>query len=336
MTRLADLEAAARVVYEAMIPTPQQRWPLLDDRAGTAVWVKHENHTPVGAFKVRGGLVYFDALRRGAPMKGVVAATRGNHGQSVGFAARRYGIPAAVVVPHGNSVGKNAAMRALGVELIEEGHDFQASLEAAARLAAERGWHMVPSFDRLLVDGVASYALELFRAVPDLETLYVPIGLGSGICGAIDARDALGLRTKIVAVVAAAAPAYARSLALGRLVSHEATTRIADGMACRTPVAEALDRMRAGIDRFVEVSYEQIESAMRALYDDTHNVAEGAAASTVAALLAERDRLKGRTIGVVLTGGNVDRDVFARVLSGGSLPDLGSRISGLGPRTSDL
>jgi threonine dehydratase len=336
MTRLADLEAAARVVYEAMIPTPQQRWPLLDDRAGTAVWVKHENHTPVCAFKVRGGLVYFDALRRGAPMKGVVAATRGNHGQSVGFAARRYGIPAAVVVPHGNSVGKNAAMRALGVELIEEGHDFQASLEAAARLAAERGWHMVPSFDRLLVDGVASYALELFRAVPDLETLYVPIGLGSGICGAIDARDALGLRTKIVAVVAAAAPAYARSLALGRLVSHEATTRIADGMACRTPVAEALDRMRAGIDRVVEVSDEQIESAMRAIYDDTHNVAEGAAASTVAALLAERDRLKGRTIGVVLTGGNVDRDVFARVLSGGSLPDPGSRISGLGPRTSDL
>jgi threonine dehydratase len=223
-------------------------------------------------------------------------------------------MPAAIVVPRGNSTGKNDAMRALGVELIEEGHDFQASLEAAARIAAERGWHMVPSFDRLLVEGVASYALELFRAAPDLETLYVPIGLGSGICGAIAARDALGLRTQIVAVVAASAPAYARSLAEGRLVSHDATTRIADGMACRTPVLDALDQIRAGIDRVVEVSDDQIEEAMRAIYDDTHNVVEGAAAASVAAMLSERDRIRGRAVGVVLTGANVDRPVFARVL----------------------
>jgi threonine dehydratase len=316
MSLLSELEAAASVVYRAMAPTPQQRWPLLDERAGAAVWVKHENQTPVGAFKIRGGLVYFDALRRATPVKGVVAATRGNHGQSVAFAAARYGIPSALVVPHGNSAGKNAAMRALGAELIEEGHDFQASLEAAARIAAERAWHLVPSFDSLLVQGVASYALELFRAAPDLETLYVPIGLGSGICGSIAARDALGLTTRIVAVVALAAPAYARSLALGRLVSHEATTRIADGMACRTPVADALDRIRAGVDRVVEVSDDEIESAMRAIYDDTHNVAEGAAASAVAALLRERDRIQGRTVGVVLTGGNVDRAIFARVLAG--------------------
>ncbi|HYT76770.1 MAG TPA: threonine dehydratase, partial [Vicinamibacterales bacterium] len=196
---LTDLESAASVVYQAMAPTPQQRWPLLDERVGAAVWVKHENQTLVGAFKVRGGLVYFDALSRtSTAVTGVVAATRGNHGQSVGFAARRYGIPAAIVVPHGNSPGKNAAMRALGVELIEEGHDFQASLEAAARVAGERGWHLVPSFDPQLVRGVATYALELLRAVPGLDTLYVPIGLGSGICGSIAARDALGARTKVV------------------------------------------------------------------------------------------------------------------------------------------
>ena len=318
MMTLTDLDAAATIVYQAMSPTPQQRWPLLDARAGAPVWVKHENQTPVGAFKIRGGLVYLDALRREAPaVTGVVAATRGNHGQSIGFAARRHGIPAAIVAPHGNSTGKNAAMKALGVELIEEGHDFQASLEAAERIAGERGWHMVPSFDARLVQGVASYALELFRAVPDLDTLYVPIGLGSGICGAIAARNALGRRTKIVAVVAASAPAYARSLALGRPVSHDATTRIADGMACRTPVPDALDQIRAGIERVVEVTDDQIEAAMRAIYDDTHNVAEGAAASTVAALLGDRDRdlIHGRPVGVVLTGANVDRAIFARVLA---------------------
>lgn len=315
MMTLSELEEAAAVVYEAMTPTPQQRWPLLDKRAGAEVWVKHENQTPVGAFKVRGGLVYFDALARaGGKPKGVVAATRGNHGQAVGFAARRHDIPAAIVVPHGNSTGKNDAMRAQGVELIEEGHDFQASLEAAGRIAAERGWHMVPSFDALLVKGAASYALEVFRAAPDLDAFYVPIGLGSGICGVIAARDALGLRTRIVAVVAASAPAYARSLALGRPTSHEATTRIADGMACRTPVPDALDQIRAGIDRVVEVTDDQIEAAMRAIYDDTHNVAEGAAASTIAAVLGEPDNVRGRRIGVVLTGANVDRAVYTRVI----------------------
>ncbi len=314
---LAELDAAAAVVYEAMRPTPQQRWPLLDARCGAAVWVKHENQTPVGAFKVRGGLVYFDHLRQSrAPVPGVVAATRGNHGQSIGFAALRYGIPAAIVVPHGNSPGKNAAMRALGVELIEEGHDFQAALEAAERIAATRLWHMVPSFDEWLVRGVASYTLELLRAVPTLDTLYVPIGLGSGICGAIAARNALKSPTRIVGVVAAAAPAYARSLALGRPVSHEATTRIADGMACRTPVLAALEIIRSGADRIVEVTDDEIEAAMRAIYDDTHNVAEGAAASALAALLKECDLASGRDVAIVLTGANVDAAVFARVLGG--------------------
>lgn len=313
---IVELETAASIVYRAMPPTPQYQWPLLNERCGAEVWVKHENHTPVGAFKVRGGLVYFDDLvARRAAVPGVVAATRGNHGQSVAFAARRLGVRAALVVPHGNSVGKNEAMRALGAELIEDGHDFQAALEAAARLADERGWHLVPSFHPTLVRGVATYSLEFLRAVPDLDSLYVPIGLGSGICGAIAVRDALGLSTRIVAVVAASAPAYARSLALGRVVSHEASTRIADGMACRTPHPDALDLIRAGIDRVVEVTDDAIEAAMRAIYDDTHNVAEGAAASPLAALLAERDRMRGRKAGIVLTGGNVDRQTFARVLA---------------------
>ncbi len=316
---LDDLQRAARVVYDAMTPTPQQRWPLLDQRCGTAVWVKHENHTPIGAFKVRGGLVYIDALRARDPqVKGVIAATRGNHGQAVAFAAARHGLTSTIVVPHGNSRGKNNAMRALGAELIEEGHDFQASLEAAARHAASNGSHMVPSFHSDLVRGAATYSLELLRAAPDLHALYVPIGLGSGICGAIAARDALGRSTRIVAVVAESAPAYARSLALGHPVSHDATTRIADGMACRTPVTEAIETMRRGVERVVEVSDDEIEAAMRAIYDDTHNVAEGAAASALAALLKERERVRGREVGIVLTGANVDPDVFARVLAGAS------------------
>ena len=311
----SELEAAAEIVYAAMPPTPQQRWPLLDARCGTPVWVKHENHTPVGAFKVRGGLVYFDHLCRSEPgVTGVVAATRGNHGQSVGFAAARYGIRAAVVVPHGNSVTKNAAMRALGMELIERGHDFQASLEASAEIAAERGWHQVPSFHRLLVTGVASYCLELFRAAPALDVLYVPIGLGSGICGAIAAREALGLRTEIVGVVSASAPAYARSLAAGCVISHDVSTRIADGMACRTPVAEALDAIQAGVERVIEVTDDEIAHAMRALFADTHNVAEGAGAAGLAALLRDRDMLRGRPAAFVLTGANVDAGVLAPIL----------------------
>src|SRR3954453_11648855 len=315
MESLAALESAAQLVYTAMSPTPQQRWPLLDARCGTTLWVKHENHTPVGAFKVRGGLAYFDHLRRTQPhLPGVVAATRGNHGQSIGFAASRFGIPAAVVVPHGNSETKNAAMRALGVELIESGHDFQAALEASARVATDRGWHYVPSFHPLLVRGVASYSLELFRAV-SLDLLYVPIGLGSGICGAIAARDALNLKTRIAGVVSSEAPAYARSLALGTLVSHDATTRIADGIACRTPDADAFDIIRAGADRVIEVTDDEVEDAMRALFTDTHNVVEGAGAVSLAAVLQERAKVRGLTVGIVLTGANVDPQPFARILA---------------------
>lgn len=315
---LAELTAAERIVHDVLAPTPQYAWPLLRDRVGTEVWVKHENHTPAGAFKIRGGLTYFEWLLRELPkVEGVVAATRGNHGQSIGFAARRHGMAAAIVVPHGNSREKNDAMRALGVELIQAGDDFQASLEAAERIADERGWHRIPSYHPLLVAGVATYALELLRAVPHLDTVYVPIGMGSGIVAMIAARDALGLSTKIVGVVSSAAPAYARSLAAGRVVSHPVSTRIADGMACRTPDPVALEIIAHGAERIAEVSDDEVEEAMRVLFSATHTVAEGSGAAGMAALLGERDRMAGRAVGVVVTGGNVDRDVFARVLANG-------------------
>ncbi|MFL5594367.1 MAG: threonine dehydratase [Gemmatimonadaceae bacterium] len=312
---LSALDAAAALIYRSMPPTPQYRWPLLDARVGAAVWVKHENHTPTGAFKMRGGLVYLDELCRneGKP-KGVISATRGNHGQSIGFAARQYSIPAAVVVPIGNSIEKNAAMRALGVEVIERGHDFQAASEIADEIAVQRKWHRFPSFHPLLVRGVATYALELFRAVPDLDTIYVPVGMGSGLCGVISARDALGLRTRVVAVVSEQAPAFALSFEQGRIVSHEVTTRVADGMACRTPVEDALDIARRGAERVVRVSDESVETAMRALFADTHNTAEGAGAAALAALLQERDEMRGREVAVVLTGGNIDSGPFSHII----------------------
>lgn len=315
---LVDLESAADLVYRSMAPTPQYRWPLLDARAGTAVWVKHENHAPTGAFKVRGGLVYMDELSRSSEKPaGVISATRGNHGQSIGFAARQNGIPAAVVVPVDNSVEKNAAMRALGVEVIEQGHDFQSAAETADQIAASRGWHRFPSFHPLLVRGVGTYALELLRAVPDLDTVYAPVGMGSGLCGIIGGRDALGLRTRVVAVVARQAPAFALSLRENRVVSHEVSTRVADGMACRTPDPDALAIARRGVERVVEVTDDEVESAMRALFADTHNVAEGGGAAALAALLQEKDKMRGKKTAVILSGGNVDSSLFSRILAVG-------------------
>lgn len=310
------LERAARRVYEVMPPTPQYAWPLLAERLGTEVWVKHENHTPVGAFKIRGGLVYFDDLARGGDsVTGVIAATRGNHGQSVGFGARRSGVPATIVVPHGNSREKNAAMRAQGVELVEHGDDFQEALEYAQRLAEERGLRMVPSFHPLLVAGVGTYGLELFSAVDGLDVVYVPIGLGSGICGTLAAREALGQRAEVVGVVSRHAPAYAESFAAGHAVERPATTRLADGMACRTPHEGALDIILRQVDRVVQVDDDEVAAAMRTLYECTHNVCEGAGAAAFAAAMQERDHLAGRKVAVVATGGNVDRDVFAAVLA---------------------
>ncbi|WP_313952138.1 threonine dehydratase [Accumulibacter sp.] len=318
LPNLTQIEAAAQIVYSCMPATPQYCWPLLCQELGTEVWMKHENHTPVGAFKLRGGLVYFANLASAAAVKGVISATRGNHGQSVGVAARRHGLAARIVVPQGNSVEKNAAMRALGVELIEHGEDFQAAREHAARLAEEQHLHMVPAFHPLLLTGVATYALELLSVVEDLATVYVPIGLGSGICGMIAARDALGLRTEVVGVVSAQAPAYAASFIARQLREAPVTTTLADGMACRTPQPEALEVIWRSVDRIVEVSDGEVAEAMRVIFSCTHNVAEGAGAAPLAAALQEKARLSGRRVGVVLSGGNVDRKLFAKVLGGRS------------------
>lgn len=313
---LADLERAAATVHEAMLPTPQHRWPLLAERTGTDVWVKHENHTPIGAFKVRGGLVYLRELRRREPsLQGIITATRGNHGQSIAFAAGRTGFRVTIVVPEGNSVEKNAAMHALGAELVVHGHDFQASLEYAIQRSEAEGLHLLPSFDRLLVQGVGTYALELLRGVPDLDTVYVPIGLGSGICGMIAARDALRLPTKVVGVVSTNAPAYALSFERGAPVSTNSADTMADGMACRVPVADAVAAIQAGAERIVQVTDAEIRAAMRAYYTDTHNLAEGAGAAPLAALLQERESMRGRKVAVVLSGGNVDMAVFRQVLA---------------------
>ena len=309
---MMELESAARVVYAHMPPTPQYRWPLLSARLGADVWLKHENHTPVGAFKLRGGLVYFAQLGK---VRGVIAATRGNHGQSVAYCAREYAVPATIVVPHGNSVEKNAAMRALGARLVEHGHDFQAAYEHALELARDEDLHMVPSFHPLLVAGVASASVELLRAVPDLETLYVPIGLGSGICAAVAARNALGLRTEIVGVVSSLARAYAASFAERRPVEMPVTTRIADGMAVRKPNAQALDIILREVARVVEVSDEDVGQAIGAIFECTHNVAEGAGAAGVAAMAKERSRITGRKVAAILSGGNIDRDMLADVLA---------------------
>lgn len=318
MLSLQDVEDAAAIVHAAMPATPQYAWPLLARRTGCEVWVKHENHTPTGAFKVRGGLVYMDRLKREQPgIAGVISATRGNHGQSIALAAARAGIAATIVVPRGNSVEKNAAMRAFGAELVEEGHDFDAARETAMRLAGERGLSMVPSFHRDLVRGVATYALELFRAAPPLDTVYVPIGLGSGICGTIAVRDALGLSTRVVGVVSTEAPAYALSFAAGKVVPTNSADTMADGMAVRGPDAEALAVILKGADRIVKVSDAEIATAMRAYYEDTHQLTEGAGAASLAALMQERDRQAGKRVGLILSGGNIDRPLYLRALADG-------------------
>jgi len=317
LPNLEEIEAAQRLIYRSMPPTPQYSWPLLNERLGTEAWVKHENHTPVGAFKLRGALVYVHWLKETVPgLEAVVAATRGNHGQGVALAARMLGLRAVIVVPHGNSPEKNRAMRAQGAELIEHGHDFQESLEFAATLAARPSHVLVESFHPRLAMGTAAYALEFFRATPPMTCVYVPIGLGSSISGVSAARNALGLATDVVGVVSSASPSYALSFQALRVVEAPSKTAIADGLACRKPNASAMEAIWANVARIVQVSDAEIAAAMRAYYQDTHNVAEGAGAAALAGALREKDLHAGRTIGVVLTGGNVDSDAYQQVLAG--------------------
>lgn len=319
MFTLEELEAAARLVHRDCPPTPQIAWPLLAARTGLEVWVKHENHTPTGAFKVRGGLVYMERLARERPqVKGVVSATRGNHGQSLAYAGRRHGVPVAILVPRGNSAEKNAAMRAFGARLIEHGEDFDAARIEAARLAEAEGLEFAPSFARDLVMGVATYALEFLRAAPPLDALYVPIGLGSGICGCILARDLLGLPTEIVGVQSVGAPSYALSFAAGHVVTTPKAETRADGMATRMPDAEALAIIRRGAARIVTVTDDEVAAAIRAYWQDTHNLAEGAGAAPLAALMQERAAMRGKRAGVILCGGNIDLDLFRDWVLGGA------------------
>ncbi len=318
MPTLADIEAAASNVYAAMAPTPQYAWPLLAQRAGCEVWVKHENHTPTGAFKVRGGLNLLAQLKSREPgFAGVISATRGNHGQSLAYAARRHGVRCTIVVPQGNSRDKNAAMRAFGADLVVHGRDFDEAREHAATLAAGKGLRFVGPFEPELIAGVATYALEFLRAVPDLHTVFVPIGCGSGICGLMAARDALGLATRIVGVVSANANAYAQSFRKRTRVETATAVTIADGMAVRVPVPGALDAIWRGAHDVVEVTDAEVEGAIRAYFDDTHQLAEGAGAAPLAALLKSPGR-EGKRMGVILCGGNIDRDLATRILGGTS------------------
>ena len=313
MFSLPELEDALSVLRESFSATPEYPWPLLSARCGAEVWVKHENHTPTGAFKLRGGLIYAERLRRERPhVTGIISATRGNHGQSLAWAGQRYGVEVTIVVPHGNSTEKNAAMRAFGATLIEHGADFEAAREEAARLAVERGLEFAPSFAPDLVKGVATYSLELFRGAPKLDALYVPIGLGSGICGAIFTRDLLGLNTEIVGVQSTGADCYARSLASGHVVVMNRADTMADGMAVRQPDPVAFEIIRRGVSRIVSVTDAEIGAAIRAYWTDTHNLVEGAGAAPLAALLKEREAMAGKRVGLVVSGGNIDLELFRR------------------------
>jgi threonine dehydratase len=314
-----ELAWATDVVGRQVPPTPQYVWPLLADQVGAQVWVKHENHTPTGAFKVRGGLVYAERLRTGRPeVRGIVSATRGNHGQSLAFAGRAAGIDVTIVVPHGNSPDKNAAMRGFGAELVVHGHDFQSAREYASALGAQRGLETVPSYHPDLVLGVATYARELFDAAGELDTVYVPVGMGSGISGVIGVRDLLGLRTEVVGVVAQQAPATARSVLAGRVVTTDAASTFIDGVACRVPDADAIAVICAGAARILTISEDDAAQAMRVLYATSHNVAEPAGALALAGLLAERSRAAGQRVAVIQTGGNADADLLLQVLAGGT------------------
>ena len=311
------LEDGARLVHATVPPTPQYSWPLLNERARTEILVKHENHTATGSFKVRGGLTLMEHLKRENPkLAGVISATRGNHGQSVAFAGRRHGLRSVIVVPHGNSKEKNAAMRAWGAELIEHGRDYDEARVHAHELSKAQGLHYIGPFDRNLVTGVGSYAQELFAAVQDIDEVYVPVGCGSGICGVIAWRDALGLATRVVGVVSENAACYALSFAAGHPIETPSAITFADGVAVRVPVPEALEAIIAGADRIVQVSDDEVKAAIRDLYRCTHNIAEGAGAAPLAALLKDPAR-KGKRFAVILSGGNIDRELYLEALGGG-------------------
>ena len=313
---LSEIEAAKALIRPHIRETPTYRWPQLEAGLGCELWLKHENHTPVGAFKIRGGLVYMDELKRQQPdVRGVIAATTGNHGQSIAFASKLNGLRAVIVVPHGNNPEKNAAMRALGAELVEHGREFQEALEFSRELAVQEGLHAVPSFHPWLVRGVATYGLEMFRSVADLDVVFVPIGLGSGFCGIAAAREALGLKTKIIGVVSEHAPAYQLSFQQRQFVERTSETRVAEGVACKTPNQEALEHVLRYAHDIVSVTDDEAVAAMREIIAATHNIAEGAGALAYAALKKHREAWHGKRVACVLTGGNASMALIARALT---------------------
>ena len=312
---LDEIRDGQKLIYSVMQPTPQISWPLLNQRLEAEVWVKHENHTPIGAFKARTAIVYAAELfRHSKGIKGLITATRGNHGQSVALAGQRFHVPVTVVVPFGNSTEKNSAMRAQGASLIEFGNDYQEAREHAEKLAEEQELHMIPPYHRDIVRGVASYWMELFSAQSELDVVYVPIGMGSGICAGCAVRNAMGLKTRIIGVVSEGAPCYALSFKAGRKIEAPVTTQIADGMACRAPDEEALEIIRENVERIVCVTDNEIRRAMKMYFTDTHNTVEGAGAASLAAALKEESTLRDRRVGLIVSGGNVDHEIFAGVL----------------------
>jgi len=317
MFTLTELHEAARRVGAAFAPSPQIEWPLLAEALGAGVVVKHENHLPTGAFKVRGGVTFLDWLAREYPdLEGVITATRGNHGQSQARAATALGKRARIFVPHGNSTEKNAAMVGYGAELTEHGADFDAARIEAMRAAEAEPLMPVPPFHKELVRGVATYGLELLTAHRDLDVVYVPIGCGSGICGTIAARNALGHPARIVGVVAEGAQGARLSVAAGRLVETETARTFADGAAVRVPVEAAFEIYSEYADHIGVVTDAEIAEAVRLYYRATHNLAEGAGAMALALAMQERDTLRGQKVGVILSGGNIDMGMFQTVISG--------------------
>lgn len=314
---IAEIQAAGELIYRFMRPTPQYCWPLLSERLGTEVWLKHENHTPIGAFKARSAVAYVDALMKREPAtRGLITATHGNYGQAVALAAKQFGLSATILVPQGNSREKNAAMRAQGSTLIEYGVDYQAARERAVELAREQGLHMVQPFHYDIVRGVGTYWLELFSSLKNIDVAYVPIGMGSGICAAAAVRNGLGLKTKLIGVVSAHALCFALSFAQRKPVEAPATTKISDGLACRKAEEEPLSILLENIDRIVTVTDGEVEDSMRHIFTDTHNIVEGAGAAGLAAALKEKEQLRGKRVALVATGANVDREVLARILQG--------------------
>jgi threonine dehydratase len=316
-----QFQHAAEIVYQTMQPTLQHQWPLLAERTGCETWVKHENHTPTGAFKLRGGLVYMRLRKESGKTGGIVSATRGNHGQSLTTAGRGEGMAVTIFVPKGNSIEKNAAMQAQGATLIEAGDDFDEAAGLARQFADDNNLEMMPSFLPELSMGVSTYGRELFEAVAggggaELDSVYVPIGLGSGICSLITQRNLMGLKTKIIGVVSTNANAYALSFDSGVVTPTNSANTFADGMAVRVPDPLALEIICKGAERIVQVSDDEVAKAIRAYYTDSHNLAEGAGAASLAALMQEKDKMQGKKVGIILTGGNIDRSYYKTILAG--------------------